>query len=199
MRVLFDLRPRHLVEMQETKIDPVRLSALLLFAVFALVSAFNIVYSYMQMTGMREALEQIKFDQSQAAINGRLMAGQLEELRALRDEVKEYVEFAKEDVPSVEFLSALEAAVPPSMKISSIEMRRGSVIMKGSSLSDQDVIDLGANLGAMRGIVRNVDAPITTHRNEGGRMVSDFTISCGINDLVAAADIRSDESEAAKR
>lgn len=200
MRVHFDLRPPHLVQMQETKINPLRLAGLLLFAVFMLVSLFNVVYSMMQIHDMRQELNQVKFEQAQASDSGRLIARQIETMRALRDEVKEYVAFVKQDIPSVEFLAALEAAVPLSTKLSNIEMHQASVLMRGSSLADQDVIDFGSNLGAIRGVVAHVDAPVTTHRNDGRRMISDFTISCTINDLAAAAEAsNSNESEASKQ
>lgn len=191
MKVLFDLRPQHLVHLQETRIDPARLVGFLLIAVFAFVSIFNVGYMLLQLADARSELALIKQETATLTENDRRLDENLKVLRDLRERISKLVEFNREELPTVEFMSSLEGAVPPGLKISSIEMRPGGVLIKGSSLSDRDIIDFGANLGAMRRVIVKVDAPITTHRALNGKTVSDFSITCSVrpfSEIAAGGD-----------
>lgn len=183
MKVLFDLRPKHLVQIQETRVDPMRLLTVLLFAVFVLLSSFNIGYMLYYMMNASAELSRMRNEEIIVLDNERRIAESLASSRAFRDSIRTYIDFMDQDIPTVEFLSALEGASPAGLKITTVEMRPGGVMMKGTSLTDQDIIDFGADLGGIRGVVTKVDAPITTHGRLGSRMISEFTITCGIGSL----------------
>ena len=201
MQVLFDLRPPHLVQSQETRVDPIRLLSVLLFVVFVLLSVFNIAYTTMQLNGVRSELARIRGEQTRVGENNDRLGSSIDGMRAFRDRIKVYLAFTRQELPTVEFMAALEGAVPRGLKIANLEIRPGSVLMRGSALTDQDIIDFGAKLDGMRNIVRKVDAPVTTRGAIGTRMISDFSMTCSIRTISEIADAypepigRSDESE----
>jgi hypothetical protein len=188
MQVLFDLRPPHLVQSQETKVDMVRLLCVLLFVLFVLLSAFNIAFTTLQLSGVRAELARIRGEAERAGENKNRLDSRLAGMREFTDGVREYLAFTSQELPIVEFMTALEGAVPPGLKIENLEILPGNVIIKGSALSDRDIIDFGAKLDSMRGIVRKVDAPVTTRGAVGAKIVSDFSMTCDIRSISEIAN-----------
>jgi hypothetical protein len=80
-------------------------------------------------------------------------------------------------------MSALEGAVTTGLKVSNLEIRQGSVTMRGSGLTDQDILDFVAKLDSMKNIVTRVDAPVTTRGTLGKAIITDFAISCNIKSI----------------
>lgn len=183
MKVLLDLRPDNLVQLQETKIDPIRLLSLALFAAFVVISLFNIGLSAVELSQTNAELARIESDRHHLTESGARIDASLKESRAYRDRIREFIAFTRQELPTVEFLSALEGAVPDGLKIAGLTLRAGGVQMNGFALTDQDIIDFGSKLGGMRHIVRRVDAPITTRGKIGGRMSADFTVTCSIKPM----------------
>lgn len=199
MQVLFDLRPPHLVQSQETRVDPIRLLSVLFFVVFILLSAFNIAFTTLQLGSARSELARLKGEEARVSDNNnRLIAG-IDSIRAFRDRIRAYLAFTSQELPAVEFMAALEGAVPRGLKIANLEIRPGSVLMRGSALTDQDIIDFGATLDGMRNIVRKVDAPVTTRGALGARMVSDFSMTCSIRPISEIAGASPEQPEGAER
>ena len=188
MQVLFDLRPPHLVQIQETKVDPVRLLSVLFFVVFVLLSVFNIAFTTLQLGNVRSELARLRGEETRVSDNNNQLASSIDSMRAFRDRIKAYLAFTRQELPSVEFLAALEGAVPRGLKIANLEIRPGSAIMRGSALTDQDIIDFGATLDGMRNIVRKVDAPVTTRGTLGTRMISNFSMTCSVRSISEIAD-----------
>lgn len=188
MKVLFDLRPQSVVASQNTRVRPVRVIMVALAAVLILVSAFNIVMLFFELDAVKNDLERIMTEERSLTESQVRLAQLIEAMRKKRDDVRSLLEFRSTDLPAVEFLASLEGIVPPGLKIHTIEMRSGAVTMRGSSLDDRSIIDFGADLGSLRGVVSHVSAPITVHSSIGSRMISDFTLSCTILPLSGVAD-----------
>lgn len=195
MKVLLDLRPDNLVQLQETKIDPIRLLSLALFAAFVVISLFNIGLSAVELSQTNAELARIESDRHHLTESGARIDASLKESRAYRDRIREFIAFTRQELPTVEFLSALEGAVPDGLKIAGLTLRAGGVQMNGFALTDQDIIDFGSKLGGMRHIVRRVDAPITTRSKLGGRTSAAFTVTCSIRPM---PEILSSGEEAAE-
>lgn len=183
MQVLFDLRPQHLVHEQETRVDPIRLLSVLLFVAFVLLSAFNIGYITLQLNAVRSELSALRGEEARVGDNNARLTESIKSMRVMRDRIKAYLAFTSQELPTVEFMAALEGAVPRGLKINNLEIRPGNVLMRGSALTDQDIIDFGAKLDGMRGIVRKVDAPVTTKGTLGSMIVSDFSMTCNIRSI----------------
>jgi hypothetical protein len=192
MRVLFDLRSSHLVQSQEARVDPIRLFSVLLFAIFVLLSLFTIVFTALQINGARSELARIRGEEARISVSNNRLSSSVADMRELRDRIGEYLAFTRQELPTVEFMAALEGVVPQGLKIANLEIRNGNVLMRGSALTDQDIINFGAKLDSMRGIVQKVNAPVTTRGTIGGRRVSNFSMTCSIRSI---SEIASDYPE----
>ena len=195
MQVLFDLRPPHLVQSQETRVDPIRLLSVLFFVVFVLLSIFNIAFTTFQLNNVRSELARLRGEETRVTDNNDRLGASIGSMREFRDRIKEYLAFTRQELPTVEFMAALEGAVPRGLKIANLEIRPGSALMRGSALTDQDIIDFGAKLDGMRNIVRKVDAPVTTRGTLGARMISDFSMTCSIRSITDIADTYPEQIE----
>lgn len=180
MKVFFDLRPQYIVASQNTKIVPLRLIIVVLAAVFFIVSAFNIAFLLIELSDGRSELVSLRSEERRLTESQARILAAIEAMRKTRDDIKGIIDFRKQDIAAVEFLSSLEGVVPPGLKISKMEIRQGAVTMNGSSLDDKSIIDFGSQLGELRGIVSHVSAPVTVRSSIGSRMISDFTLRCSI-------------------
>lgn len=183
MQVLLDLRPAHLVHIQEQRIDPIRLLSVLLFSIFFILSIFNIGMTFIKLREVREELAAVRGENIRVKENNDRLAASIAEMRKMRDRVRVYLEFSRLELPTVEFMAALEGAVPSGLKVTNMEIRPGNVLMKGAALTDQEIIDFGAKLDGMRHIVTRVGAPVTTKGTLGSRMISDYSIICNIRPI----------------
>ncbi len=162
---------------------------MLLFGAFVVISLFNIAYTVINLRDVRSQLDSVKGEQTVLVDQSARIDMEIGTLRLYKEKIKAYVAFSKEEMPSVEFLAALEGAIPNSVKLTRLEMKPGNVLMKGVALTDQDIIDFGSKLDSMRNIVTKVDAPVTAKDASGGRVILEFTIPCTIKTVseVAAA------------
>ncbi len=195
MQVLFDLRPPHLVQSQETRVDPIRLLSVLFLVIFVLLSVFNIAYTTLQLGSVRSELARLRGEEARVSDNNNRLTSSIDSMRALRDRIKAYLAFTRQELPAVEFMAALEGAVPRGLKIENLEIRPGSALMRGSALTDQDIIDFGATLDGMRNIVRKVDAPVTTRGTLGERMISNFSMTCSVRSISEIAGTYPQQAE----
>ena len=183
MQVFLDLRPPHLVYLQDQKVDLVRLISVLLLLIFFMLSFVNIGYTALKLRDVRADLASTQGEQARVKENGDRLAATIAEMRKLRDRITIYLDFTRLELPTVEFMAALESAVPNGLKIASLTIRPGNVLMNGAALSDQEIIDFGAKLDAMRHIVTRVGAPVTTKGELRTRIISNYSITCYIRSL----------------
>jgi hypothetical protein len=183
MQVVFDLRPPHLVVSQNQRVDPVRILTVLMFLIFVFLSIFNIGFTTMKLRDVRGELDRVTGEKIAVSDNSDRLAVTLTTMRKLRDQVKIYLEFTRQEMPTIEFMAGLEGAVPPGLTITNLVIRPGNVLMKGAALTDQDIIDFGAKLDGMKNIVTKVDAPVTTKGALGSKITSDYAITCNIRPI----------------
>ncbi|MDR1885331.1 MAG: hypothetical protein LBQ56_03590 [Synergistaceae bacterium] len=183
MKVLFDLRPAHLVQNQDQRVDPIRLLSALLFVIFCLLSIFNIAYTTMKLFDVRAELMSAKGDEIAVSENVTMLTASINTMREIRDRARIYLEFTRQELPVVEFMAALEGAITSGITITTMEIRPGNVMMKGSAVGDQDIIDFSSRLDGMKNIVTKVDAPVTTRGALGNRPIADYTVTCNIRSI----------------
>lgn len=190
MQVLFDLRSPKLVQVQETTVNPLRLVSMLLFCAFVLVSLFNIAYTIINLRDVRAQLANLRSERDTVMAQTARIEQEIGGLRAYKERIKAYVAFSKEEMPSVEFLAALEGAVASSVKLTRLDMKPGNVVIKGVTLGDQDIVDFGNKLGGMKNMVTKISAPVTARTTAGSRIAIEFTIPVDIKSVseVLAAD-----------
>lgn len=187
MQVLFDLRSPKLVQLQETRVDPLRLVSMLFFGAFVVVSLFNIAYTVINLRDVRAESDSISREQTILVDQAARIDTEIGTLRLYKEKIRAYVAFSKEEMPSVEFLSALEGAVPTSTKLTKLDMKPANVVIRGVALTDQDIVDFGNKLDSMKNIVTKVDAPVTARATSGRRIILEFTMPCTIKDVSAVA------------
>jgi hypothetical protein len=187
MQVLFDLRPPHLVAMQSQRVDFSRVFSVLLFIIFLLLSFYNIGFSAYKYLQVRQELSAASGEQMTIRAMSAQLAGTIREMQALKTRIVAYLEFTREELPAVEFMKALEDAIPAGLKIANLEVRPSSVLMVGSALTDDEIIAFAANLDGMKYIVARVDSPITTKSVLGVRPISDFRLTCDIRKILDIA------------
>lgn len=188
MQVLFDLRPRHLVQTQNQQVDPIRLFSVLFFIVFVAVSLYNILNTVMKLRDARAQLNSLSSDRMVTSDTATRLEVDIANMRVLKNKIKAYVEFTRLELPTVEFMAALEGAVPLRLKIVKLIITPGGASMTGAGVDDQDIIDFGAKLDSMKNIVTKVDAPVTTKSTMGNRMISNFIITCSMKSLSEIAE-----------
>ncbi|MDR0648298.1 MAG: PilN domain-containing protein [Synergistaceae bacterium] len=183
MQVLFDLRPPHLVQAQGQKVDLTRVLIIVLFVGFVVVSIFNIANMMVKLRGLNTELDEGRLESS--SIGNRIsgLDTKIAEFRAARDKIKAYLEFTRQDLPTVEFLSGLEGAITAGLKVSNIDIRPGSVTMRGSGVSDQDVMDFVNALDGMKYMITKVDPPTMTKSTLNNALITDFALSCNIKSV----------------
>jgi hypothetical protein len=171
------------VQLQEQQVDLTRLLSVLLFVAFVGLSLFNIVHITIRLRDVRTDLASTEGEQLVISDQTERLGQRIAEMRKLRDKVRAYIEFTRQELPTVEFMAALEESVPDGVKISNLQIRPGSVTMRGSALTDQDISEFGARLNGRKDITTGVDAPVTTKTTLGSVMISDFSISCNIRSI----------------
>jgi hypothetical protein len=183
MHVLFDLRPQHLVQIQDQKIDIVRVLIVIFFVGFVGISIFNIANMTVRLHAVTSDLADVQAQRASVGANLSNMETKIAEFRALRDRIRAYLEFTRQELPTVEFLSALESAVTSGLKVANIDIRTGSVTMRGSGVTDQDVMDFVNGLDSMKYIITKVDPPSMTKSTLANRTITDFSLSCNIKSV----------------
>jgi hypothetical protein len=183
MQVLFDLRPQYLVHMQDQKLDIARVLVVIFFVGFVLVSIFNIANMMIKLRGLNAALAEERGEQASVSASIAAITVKIDELRAIGERARAYLEFTRQDLPTVEFLSGLEGAVTAGLKVSNIDIRQGSVTMRGSGITDQDVMDFVNGLDSMKYMITKVDPPSMTKSTLNNALITDFSLSCNIKSV----------------
>jgi len=152
-----------------------------------MMSLYNIGLTTFRYVQTRQTLIAHRGEQDQVRTLSVTFTAKIREMQALKTKIVAYLEFTREELPAVEFMKALEDALPQGLKISSLSVRPGNVLMVGSALSDAEIIALSSNLDAMSYIVTKVDAPVTTKSALGARQISDFRLTCDIRKILDIA------------
>jgi hypothetical protein len=189
MQILFDLRPPHIIQLQSQRVDIARVLSVLFFVLFIMISVYNIgsiAYNYLE---VRRKLADATGEQRSVRDASAAFTVEITRLRAIKNKVTTYLEFTREELPAVEFMKALEDALPPQgLKISQLEVRPNNVVMSGSALSDNEITMFAANLERLSYIVTRVDSPVTTKSTLGTKQISDFKLACTIKKVLDIAE-----------
>ncbi|MDR3332080.1 MAG: hypothetical protein LBT08_05575 [Synergistaceae bacterium] len=156
------------------------------------MSVFNIIYTTIRLREVRTNLVASRNEERTHNDNVARLAESIEQMRAMKDATKLYLAFSREELPTVEFMAALEGAVTPGLKVATLDIRPGNVAMTGSALTEQDVIEFGGKLGGMKNIVAGVNAPVTTRGAIGETSISNYSISCTIKSISDIANAYSE-------
>lgn len=182
MTVRFDLRPRSVIESSSRRIRYQRLIAVILLLAFFLVTGITVVYGAILSSSLkseRVRLEQV-VDESQ--LQNQRLAAQIKTLQSREKIFSGALELLQKELPSLEFLGALEAALPPTVWLDKISIQAGTVKMSGNAYAENDIVTFARGLTAST-VVTYVGLPVTTRSRRDGRDVVRFDLQCGILDL----------------
>ena len=184
MKVALDLRPRSLIEQGKKRINFAGLLMTLLLLSFLLIGGATLGRSFLLFRSLQEGVAFLEETLLvQRAQNARL-AG---ELARLAEEEAMYVSALKllqDELPALEFLQAMEGALPLGVWVKTASMLPGKVSLQGSAFKEDDVVEFGKGL-LDSPLVAAVDFPVTSRVVKDGQSLVDFSLACSIRDFAS--------------
>lgn len=188
MSVRFDLRPeRYRSKAQQRQSGRPGLVLVVLFAVFLALALGNTLLGYLRLESLRNEAASV----SERMFSLERQAKELDrELQRLQQQEKlhaEVLSMVREDIPSLEFLAALEASLPGTVWVDRVSVRPGRAEAEGYAYSEGDVVVFGNALSKAT-VVREVSLPVTSGVVRDGRRFVRFSLSCSLTDLASLGD-----------
>ena len=129
------------------------------------------------------------------------LGAELKKQQALYHDFGKALALLQRELPSVEFLGALERTLPTGVWLQKAAVSPGKVALSGFAYTENDVVSAGWALSEAS-VVSSVGFPVTTRvRQESGASVR-FSLDCGIRDIMSTApegDETAELGEAASR
>jgi Tfp pilus assembly protein PilN len=182
MIVRFDLRPRSVIESSSKKIRYQRLVAAVLLLSFSLVTGITVVYGAMLSTSLRAERARLERVVEESQLENRRLVSQIKTLRAREKIFAGALSLLQKELPSLEFLGALEGALPPTVWLDKVSIKAGTATMSGNAYAENDIVTFARGLSAST-VVTFVGLPVTTRSRRDGRDVVRFNLQCGVMDL----------------
>ncbi len=186
MRVKLDLRPRDYIETERAPIHIGRILALVIVVLFIGVSSASFVYGFFLSRSLRTERVQLQdYIMRMQEQGGRMTA----ELRRLQGQVQDYgkaLVILQQELPSIEFLSVLEKALPQGVWLEKMDISAGRVSMSGFAFTENDVVSFGRALSEAT-VIDSVGFPVTSRvRQDSGASVR-FSLDCRIKDIMSVS------------
>lgn len=112
------------------------------------------------------------------------------ELKRLQSRMKDYgkaLVILQQELPSVEFFSVLEKALPPGVWVEKADIAAGKVSLSGFAFTENDVVSFGRALSDAS-VIKSVAFPVTSRvRQESGATVR-FSLDCGLRDIMSIGE-----------
>jgi Tfp pilus assembly protein PilN len=186
MRVKLDLRPRDYIETERAPVHIGRILALVIVVLFIGVSSASFVYGFFLSRSLRTERVQLQdYIMRMQEQGGRMTA----ELRRLQGQVQDYgkaLVILQQELPSIEFLSVLEKALPQGVWLEKMDISAGRVSMSGFAFTENDVVSFGRALSEAT-VIDSVGFPVTSRvRQDSGASVR-FSLDCRIKDIMSVS------------
>jgi len=138
---------------------------------------------------MKSSINTVQNDIDRLQVQDNRLGGELERLQAEENNYREALKLLKSDLPTLEFLALLENAQPEGVWLETIQIKPGTVFLKGKAWEENDVVIFAKALLDNR-LVYDVGFPETSRGRPGpdGMSIVDFSFSCQI---VSITDIPS--------
>jgi len=183
MKVKLDLRPREAIIAAQKKVDVMRLTALTLICLFPLMACASLVCGFLlsqeltsQVKSLSLSVEMLKKRHADISDNLAALKGNLELYRKA-------VAFAKDELPALECLSAVEAALLDVMWLSRLEINAGRAMLQGYATTEGEVVEFARGL-LVSPVISNVDLPVTRRVKRDGMVdVVEFSLNCSLRNL----------------
>ncbi|MDO9508227.1 MAG: PilN domain-containing protein [Thermovirgaceae bacterium] len=184
MRVKLDLRPRDYIDTEKTPVHFGRIAALVIVLLFVGVSSATFIYGFFLSRSLRSERVQLESYIERMQEQGTRMNV---ELKRLQTQVKDYGKallILQQELPSIEFLSVLEKALPGGVWLEKVDISAGIAALSGFAFTENDVVSFGRALSEAS-VIESVGFPVTSRiRQDGGASVR-FSLDCRIRDIMS--------------
>ncbi|MFP4482466.1 MAG: PilN domain-containing protein [Thermovirgaceae bacterium] len=194
MRVKLDLRPAHYVETAQKRVDWPRIVAAVLVLSFLLVAGVTFGYGLIVSRAMKAERIDLQNRIEQLQLQNIKLGKELDRLKAVEEDYRSALGLLQQELPSLEFLTGLERALPPTVWLETTSVGKGKVSMTGNAFTENDVVDFGRSL-MEADVVESVGFPVTSRVTREGESVISFSLDVQIKDLMELhAESRGEEA-----
>jgi Tfp pilus assembly protein PilN len=183
MRVKLDLRPAHYVETAQKRIDWARIVAAVLVLSFLLVAGVTFGYGLVVSRALKAERVSLQNRIEQLQMQNVKLGKELDRLKAVEEDYRSALGLLQQELPSLEFLTVLERALPPTVWLETASVGKGKVSMTGNAFTENDVVDFGRSL-MEADVVQAVGFPVTSRVTREGESVIRFSLDVQIKDLM---------------
>lgn len=183
MRVKLDLRPAHYIDTARKKVDWARIVAAVLVLSFLLVAGVTFGYGLVVSRAMKAERLALQNRIEQLQFQNVSLGKELNRLKAVEEDYRSALGLLQQELPSLEFLTVLERALPPTVWLETTRVGAGRVAMSGNAFTENDVVDFGRSL-MEADVVQSVGFPVTSRVTREGESVIRFTLDVQIRSLM---------------
>ena len=187
MKVKLDLRPRYLLESSRKKLNAARVLLVSLLLAFFLVGGTTLGLSFMKVRSMNSEVAMISDQVAIQKAQNRKMANEIKRLSEVEAVYTSALKLLEDEIPALEFVNAVEAALPLGVWLESMTILPGKATLKGKSWVESDVVEFAKGL-LDSGVVATVDFPVTSRIEKDKESLVEFTLSCLLRDIATVDD-----------
>jgi Tfp pilus assembly protein PilN len=181
VRIRLDLRPQRRTEKPGGGPFFLRVGVLSLSLIGVLLFLVDGGYALLLLRGTREDRGAVLSEVARMEKQEREIREELLELSARVASRDEDARFALSDLPHLEFLSALEAILPPRVVLERVDLRPGTASLSGYAPEEESVIRFARELKRSSAVT---DVPMPTLSREGtGASSVRFSLTVGLRGL----------------
>ncbi|HOB10630.1 MAG: PilN domain-containing protein [Acetomicrobium sp.] len=193
MTVKIDLRPLGVKIAERKKVDLPRVIAIALILVFIVTSCFTSVYGIFvlrELVARRQALEA---SVEKLTLEGKRLDGYIAQNKEKLDLYEKALSLLREDIPSVEFFSAVMASLPNEVWLSQVRLVPGRADVEGYAFAENDVAAFALKL--LNASVTSSISPLVTSKetkkgkDEYERTLVKFSFTCDIKDFLGTFEV----------
>lgn len=186
MKVKLDLRPRSLVETKRKKLNATRVIIVSLLLSFVLLGGTTLGLAFMKSLRLGDEITMLKDRIALQKVQKKGMETEIKRLSATENMYVQALKLLQEELPSLEFMNAIETSLPLGVWIANVAVTPGKAVIKGTAYHENDVVNFAKGL-LDSGIVSAVDFPVTTRVTKGDKSLVDYSLSCTVRDIAAIA------------
>jgi Tfp pilus assembly protein PilN len=180
MTIKLDLRPAALRRETRKAVHVTRLVATILLVAFCIVSAVCILYGSVLAFRLREEKASLKLSIEELTAQDVRLTGELKRLQNESARFTENLALVKAELPALEFLNAVQGALPAASRMDSVEVNAGTAKLVGIAASEGEVVAFARKLGEAP-LVTSVSFPVTSKQ---GNLIR-FELTCSLLDMDA--------------
>ncbi|SRR6056297_3614165 len=181
MKIKLDLRPEKTPRKTINTGGLSRFIAFIIVFAFIAVSGLTLVYAGLKFHYMKASILSVQNNISRLQTQDTRLSKELDRLKAEENNYNEALKLLESELPTLEFLSLLENALPEGVWLDSMQIKPGNVSLKGRAYGENDVVLFAKALSDSR-LVGEVSFPDTSRGrpDADGISVVSFSFSCQI-------------------